>query len=175
VWVIEIVPGLHEEKIIFYRERAANATSTFSSWISIGLPTLFMSFIICAAFGLPAYYLSGLRPDLTHFVIYLSVLYLNVVIHIMIQYLCAALTPNAMIHTLIFPGLAIPYEARLLLSRPLLFSLFTFCRRCSVDMSSISAKCIPGTLGSLRLIHFVGTSMHCSTTNSKATRTHWVM
>jgi ABC-type multidrug transport system ATPase subunit len=102
VWVIEIVPGLHEEKIIFYRERAANATSTFASWVSMGLPTILMSFVICVAFSLPAYYLSGLRPDISHFVIYLLILYLGVVIHITMQYLCAAMTPNAMIHTLIF-------------------------------------------------------------------------
>ena len=110
VWVIEIVPGLHEEKIIFYRERAANATSTFASWVSMGLPTILMSFVISFAFAMPAYYLSGLRPDISHFVIYLLVVYLGVIIHIMIQYLCASLTPNPMIHTLIFPGLAIPFE-----------------------------------------------------------------
>jgi hypothetical protein len=110
VWVIEIVPGLHEEKVIFYRERAALATTTFATWFSMGLPMLFMSLIICVAFTLPAYFLSGLRTGVTHYLVYFSVLYLGVIVHILMQYLTAGITPNPMIHTLIFPGLIIPFE-----------------------------------------------------------------
>jgi hypothetical protein len=116
VWVIEIVPGLHEEKIIFYRERSAHATTTVATWLSMGLPMFFMSAIICLAYTLPAYYLSALRPGLGHYLIYFLVLYLGMVVHILLQYLTAGLTPNPMIHTLIFPGLAIPFEVSFLLS-----------------------------------------------------------
>ena len=112
IWVIEIVPGIHEEKLIFYRERAAKATTTFTSWISMGLPMILMSFIICVVYSVPAYLLAGLRGDITHFLIYLLTLYLGIVIHILLQYLTAGISPNQMIHTLIFPGLIIPIEVK---------------------------------------------------------------
>lgn len=110
VWVIEIVPGIHEEKLIFYRERASYATTTFATWLAMGLPIMLISFVICLVYSIPACFIADLRSSPKNYFIFLFTLYLGVIIHISFQYLTAGLTPNPMIHTLIFPGLIIPFE-----------------------------------------------------------------
>lgn len=129
VWVIEIVPGLHDERIIFYRERAANATTTFATWLSMGLIMSIMALFICVTFAIPAYFLSGFTLRASQFLVYLCILYLGVIIHLNIQYLCAGFTPNPMIHTLVFPGITIPFEVHTFFSAPLIQH-----RRYFVDM-----------------------------------------
>ena len=49
LWMVEVVPIMQEDKVIFYRERDANATSTFACWVVMGLPTsIALSFVIFA-------------------------------------------------------------------------------------------------------------------------------
>jgi hypothetical protein len=112
VWLIEIVPGIHEEKLIFYRERAAKATTTFASWIAMGLPMIAISSFICLLFSIPAALIGGLQSDIEHFLKFFLIIYLGVIIHIAIQYLCAAISPSPMIHTLLFPGIIFPFEVK---------------------------------------------------------------
>jgi hypothetical protein len=112
VWLIEITPGIHEDRLIFYRERAANATSNFASWVAMGIPMIAVSSVVCMIFCIPVYLLADLRSGWEHFWIFYLFLFLLMVTHVLLQYLVASVTPSPMIHTLLFPGVAVPFEVR---------------------------------------------------------------
>lgn len=110
VWLIEITPGVHEDRLIFYRERSANATSNFASWIAMGLPMIAVSSVVCVFYCVPVYWLAGLRGGVHHFLVFYLGIYVLMIFHVLLQYFVAALTPSPMIHTLLFPGVTIPFE-----------------------------------------------------------------
>lgn len=113
----------------------------------MGIPMTLMAIIICIAFAAPAYFLGEFSSNPLQFSIYVLVVYLGVIAHLNIQYLCASFTPNPMIHTLVFPGILIPFEVRAYSCN----FFFSACDRLSfVGMSSASVKCTLGTFGWLK-------------------------
>ena len=117
VWLIEITPGIHDDRILFYRERASNATTNFASWVAMGLPMMGVSSVVCLLYCIPVYLLADLRSGWLHFGLFYIFLYIQVVAHVLLQYLIAALTPSPMIHTLFFPGVVVPFEVCISLLR----------------------------------------------------------
>ena len=110
VWIVETIPILHDEKIIFYRERDSKATTTFASWLVMGVPLGSLAAIFDLLFTIPIYTLSSMRPGLDHFLIFYVAFYLVVIVNLYIMHLVAAITPSPIIHTILFPGLIVPLQ-----------------------------------------------------------------
>ncbi len=110
LWLIEIAPALHTEKIIYYRERHAKATTPFATWVSKEIPLAIASLIFTLCYCVPIYYISGLRSGFVHFLNFYFILYLSVISNLVLQNLIANCTPNTAIHTLLYPGLLIPVK-----------------------------------------------------------------
>ena len=111
LWLLEVIPGLHEDKMIFFRERNGGATTTFASCMTMSVPILALSFLVCATYLVPALALMGSFRSLRSFAQYFGILYLGTVVNIFINQLAAAITPSPMIHTLIFPGMVVPIQS----------------------------------------------------------------
>ncbi len=112
VWIVETIPSLHEEKLIFYRERDSKATTTFASWVTIGVQLAALAALFDLLLIIPIYFLSELRLGAGYFVIFYLAVYLNMLANLYIMHLVAALTPNPMIHTIFFPGLIVPLQVQ---------------------------------------------------------------
>jgi hypothetical protein len=110
VWLVELIPALHEDKVLFYRECDAQATSVVASWLSMGLVTAAATFVFDLLHCLPIYLLSGLFLSVRHFVIYLMAVYLLVVANMCLDHLIAAFSPSSIIHILLSPGLTVPLQ-----------------------------------------------------------------
>lgn len=110
VWLVEIIPTLHEDKVMFYRERDASATSTTASWITQGLPTAACALVFDMIFCVPVYAISRLNRSVESFLFFFVVVYVLMLANLYIQQLIAAVTPSPMIHTIFFPGLIVPLQ-----------------------------------------------------------------
>jgi hypothetical protein len=104
LWMIEFCPMLQEEKNIFYREREANAVSTFALWCVMGLPTLFCLSVIVFILVVPVYFIAALREGTAHFLILYAAAYCCLAANLFLGHFVAAITPDTMINVLIFPG-----------------------------------------------------------------------
>jgi hypothetical protein len=116
VWLVEIIPTLHEDKVMFYRERDASATSTMASWITQGLCTAACALIFDFLFCIPVYALSRLNRSVENFFFFFAVVYALMLANLYVQQLIAAVTPSPMIHTIFFPGLIVPLQVGKLIS-----------------------------------------------------------
>ena len=129
VWIVETIPSLHEEKLIFYRERDSKATTTLASWLTIGVQLACLAALFDLLFIIPIYFISGLRAGSNYFVIFYLAVYLNMLANLYIMHFVAGITPNPMIHTIIFPGIIVPLQVMtctnyLLLATPNWYKLF---------------------------------------------------
>jgi hypothetical protein len=115
IWLIEIAPGLHEEKLLFYRERHAKATSNLASWIAMGFPLVLSALFFTLVFSIPVYCISGLRTGSRNFFSFFFAMYLGMISNLCLQYLLAMSTPNSAVHSLFFPGLLVPIKVSLLI------------------------------------------------------------
>jgi hypothetical protein len=97
-------PTLHEEKLIFYREREANATSTFATWVVMGLPTMIAQYHVVLLFLLPVHYMVQLRSGTSHFLILYAATYFCMVSNLFLGHFIAAITSDTMINVVIYPG-----------------------------------------------------------------------
>lgn len=110
VWLVEIIPSLHEAKVMFYRERDASATSTMASWITQGLPTAACAIVFVMLFCVPVYTISGLNKSIGNFMFFFAVMYVLTIANLFVQQAIATITPSPMIHTIFFPGLVVPIQ-----------------------------------------------------------------
>ena len=135
MWMTEFVPTFHLEKVIFYRERESNATTTFSSWMTFGLLHLPLLYIAVVILTLPVYLLADLNDGkesadegnteegeeetgddgtlLSHYLIFSTTVYLGLIANLFLCHLLVYFTPNHMIHILIHPGVSLAIQSLL--------------------------------------------------------------
>jgi ATP-binding cassette, subfamily G (WHITE), member 2, SNQ2 len=111
--VTETIPNLHEEKVMFYRERETNATTTFATWVVLGFPYVIIFFFSSFCFVLPLYILSNLRGGLYHFFVYWMVTYMAIVANLCLSQIVGFMTETVMTNILIFPGITLAAQSLL--------------------------------------------------------------
>ncbi len=112
-WMIEICPSLQDDKLLFFRERDANATSTFATWVVMGIPqTIAIAFVVLAL-CIPVYFMANLRTGTGHFMIFYAATYLTLIVNLFLGHFVAAITPNTMVNVIIFPGMTLTIQALL--------------------------------------------------------------
>lgn len=110
---VEVVPKLQSDKVIFYRERDANATSTFASWMVMSLPTSIGLFFVVLVLLLTVYHICDLEVGAQPFLEFLAVLYLQLLANLQLGVFVSTFTPNTMVNVLIFPSLTLTIQAML--------------------------------------------------------------
>jgi hypothetical protein len=95
---------LHQEKLLFYREREVGAVNTFAQWFVMGI-----SYMVCQSVGIvffvaPMYYLSSMRPATQYFFKFYFAVVAQMCANIYLVQGLAYVTPNAIITAVIFPG-----------------------------------------------------------------------
>ena len=113
LWMVELVPKLQDDKVIFYREREANATSTFASWIVMGLPTSFALFFITLVLLLTVYNITDMKEGMSYFAEFFFALYIQLIANLQLGVFVSTFTPNTMVNVLIFPSLTLTIQAML--------------------------------------------------------------
>ena len=95
VWMMEILPELHADKMRFVHEREVNLTTTLTACLSAQLPMSFMLILETISFGIPLYYFAGYRPGVSYVVTFLLILYLSMVLNSYMAHLIVLTTPSA--------------------------------------------------------------------------------
>lgn len=113
LWMVEIVPILQEDKVIFYRERDANATSTFASWVVMSFPTSMALAFVVLAILVPVYIISDLRHGTKYFLQFYFVCYIQLLANLQLGVFVSTFTPNTMVNVLIFPSLTLTIQSML--------------------------------------------------------------
>lgn len=109
IWLLEIIPGVFAEKAIYNREiHSGTLANSFSTWLTMGLPTLILSTFVALFYSIPVYYLSGLRSGFQYFFCFYVSNFLAIVSNLVLVYLVAFITPNIWINVIIYPGLLVP-------------------------------------------------------------------
>ena len=111
--MVEIVPILQENKVIFYRERDANATSTFASWLVMSAPTACALAFVILALLVTVYEICDMRHGTKYFLQFYFVLYLQLIANLHLGVFVSTFTPNTMVNVLIFPSLTLTIQAML--------------------------------------------------------------
>lgn len=111
--MVELVPTMQDDKVIFYRERDANATSTFSSWLVVGIAAELSLVVIVFVMTLTVYWMTNLRYGSHHFAVFYISSYLTLLANLHLGRFISTLTPNTMVNVLIFPPLTMTIQAML--------------------------------------------------------------
>jgi hypothetical protein len=111
VWLLEVVSDLHAEKVLFRRELSARATSPLAAAATAGAPVLLLSALVVLVFLVPALSFQNPESGLANFWQSYLLLYLAVVCNLFLNQLVGILTPSAMLHSIVFPGLVVPCQA----------------------------------------------------------------
>ena len=98
---------------MFYRERDANATSTFASWLVVGIASEIALIVIVFVMCLTCYWMTNLRHGAKHFLIFYGSSYLCLLANLHLGRFTSTLTPNTMVNVLIFPPLTMTIQAML--------------------------------------------------------------
>ena len=109
----EIVPLLHEEKVLFYREREVKAVSTRAQWVTTGIH---MQLVLCytiLVYLIPMYYLAGLRPGAVYFFTFYFSFVLSMISGLYLGQLVAYISPNPVITAVIFPATTLALQVEL--------------------------------------------------------------
>lgn len=107
LWIIEFIPNVHDEKVMFYRERETNATNTFSTWLVMGLPVSIGLAISSALFGLPIIAMADLRSDAYHAFIFCFALFLGMWSNVYITQAVAFISGSPSVSVILYPGLTV--------------------------------------------------------------------
>jgi hypothetical protein len=128
LWITEFIPFFHQEKIISLREYESNAMNKFSTWCTYGVLYIPLLYLAINFLSLPIYLMADLHgntlsftdpngtlpsPFSTHYQIFTLTIFLGFLANLSMNYLLLYLTPNPMIHILIFPGISLAVQSLL--------------------------------------------------------------
>lgn len=100
----EEIPELHEDRLIFYRERSAHAYGPFAYWISKLLIAIPFDVINSFVFAILLYYLCGLRDNPVEcFGFFLLIVWVTTFIALFICQFIAFISPSTEIAMSLFP------------------------------------------------------------------------
>lgn len=95
VWMMEVLPAMHVDKLRFIHERDVHATTTLTAGLATSLPKAFLLIVEAICFGFPVYFFGGYRDGLSYVYVYLLVLYLSMLLNMFMAHLVCLLSPSS--------------------------------------------------------------------------------
>jgi ABC-type multidrug transport system permease subunit len=100
----QFIPTIFDERLLFYREKAAKAHGTFPYWLTMSLTNIPLVILNSVTFCAIVYSLTGFRDGSDHFGYFFIIVSLSNIVGLFFCQCLSAMSPSSQTAITIFPG-----------------------------------------------------------------------